>query len=164
MLLSKNKHSVSFTLTRTKSQAILNTYTAASWSTVISFHTVAFFFSNSLNDILLFLSTSFLLSFPWKEPFPYHLTPHDNNCHDNVFMPFTRFFEGQNMLISSKNRSRTSKVQDPEMIFPNTEYNSMPFSNTNTCNAIYCWNKSDKHRYFNTADKQVFQFVKCLDW
>lgn len=157
------------------------------------------------------------MSFPWKEPFPYHLTPHDNNCHDYAFMPFTWFFEGQNMLVSSKylqtfcrsldrspsyclekclgltecleltretraqnfpksllhgkshkescesrHRSRANKVQDPEIIFPNTECISMLFSKTNTSNAIYCWNKPDKHRYFNTADKQLFQFVKYM--
>lgn len=62
----------------------------------------------------------------------------------------------------SRHGNSEKKVQNIKKTHPNTEYISMLFTKTNKCNIIYCWNKPDKHRYFNIADKQVFQFVKYM--
>lgn len=62
----------------------------------------------------------------------------------------------------SRHGSSEKKMQNIEMTLPNTEYISKLFTRTKKCNLIYYWNKPDKHRYFNIADKQVFQFVKYM--
>lgn len=38
----------------------------------------------------------------------------------------------------------------------------MLFIKPNMSNVIYCQNKPAINRYFDIADKQVFQFVKCM--